>query len=42
MFTHQQKKQGTFNMLFIIAIKKYKVPRNKQTIKLSKLLSEIS
>lgn len=44
MFAHQkqQKKQGTFNMLLIIAIKKYEVPRNKETIKLCKLLSEIS
>lgn len=42
-FAHQQKKkQGAFNMLLIIAIKKYEVPRNKETIKLCKLLSEIS
>ena len=43
-FANQQKKkkQGAFNMLLIIAIKKYEVPRNKETIKLCKLLSEIS
>lgn len=40
--TSTKKKQGAFNMLLIIAIKKYEVPRNKETIKLCKLLSEIS